>query len=70
MLTALAVFIAFVVAWTAVPAISAMAPMVTLDVTMNSLLRVAAIAFAVAIVAALVPAYLVARVDPAAALKV
>jgi len=69
-LTTLAVFISFVVAWTIVPAISAIAPMVTLDVTAHALFRVAAIAFAVAIVAALVPAYAVGRVDPMSALKV
>lgn len=69
-LTGLAVLIALLAAWTVIPAISAVAPMVTLDVTPNALLRVATIAFAVAIVAALVPAYLVARVDPVSAFKV
>jgi len=69
-LTTLAIFIAFVAAWTLVPAISAIAPMVTLDVTPHALFRVAAIALAVAIVAALVPAYAVGRVDPLSALKV
>ena len=68
--TGLAVLIAFLAVSVLVPAISTAAPMVTLDVTPNALLRVSAIAFAVAILAALIPTYLVARVDPMSAFKV
>lgn len=68
--TGLAFIIALLTVGLLVPAISAAVPVVTLDVTLNALLRVSAIAFAVAIVAALVPAYLVGRVDPMSAFKV
>ncbi|ODU32580.1 MAG: hypothetical protein ABS93_00055 [Thiobacillus sp. SCN 62-729] len=68
--TGLAVIIALLAVSVLVPAISATVPLVTLEVTPNALLRVSAIAFAVAVLAALVPAYLVARVDPLSAFKV
>lgn len=68
--TSLALIIALLTVGLLVPAISAAVPVVTLDVTLNALLRVSTIAFAVAIVAALVPAYLVGRVDPMSAFKV
>jgi putative ABC transport system permease protein len=67
--TGLAVLIAFLAVSLLVPAISVAAPMVTLDVTSNALIRVSSIAFAVAILAALVPTYLVAKVDPVSAFK-
>jgi putative ABC transport system permease protein len=68
--TGLAVLIAFLAVAVLAPAITAAAPMVTLDVTPNALLRVSIIAFAVAILAAMIPTYLVARVDPMSAFKV
>ena len=68
--TGLAVLIAFLAVSILVPVIATAVPLVTLDVTPNALMRVSAIAFAVAILAALVPTYLVARVDPMSAFKV
>lgn len=68
--TAVALIIAALSAWGLVPIISAAAPIVTLDVTTDALLRVATIAFAVAIIAGLIPSYLVARVDPMTAFKI
>jgi len=67
--TGLALIIALLAVWLLVPAISAAMPLVSLDVTPAALLRVSTIAFAVAILAALVPAYLVGRVDPMSAFK-
>ncbi len=68
--TGVALVIAYLAVSALVPIISAVAPIVTLDVTTNALLRVAAIAFVIAVIAGLIPAYLVARVDPMTAFKI
>lgn len=70
LVTVVALIIAFLSVWALVPVISAAAPIITLDVTADALLRVAAIAFAVAVIAGLIPSYLVARVDPMTAFKI
>lgn len=70
LVTAVALILAFLSAWALIPIISAAAPIVTLDITADALLRVATIAFAVAVIAGLIPSYLVARVDPITAFKI
>lgn len=67
--TGLALIIAVVSAELLAPAISAIVPLVNLDITLNALLRVGIMAFAVAILTALIPAYLIGRVDPMSAFK-
>jgi len=67
--TCVAVVIAILAVSVLVPALSIAVPLVTLDVTPSAILRLAVIALAVAILAALVPVYLVARVDPMSAFK-
>ncbi len=62
--------IALAVAWFVLPHVSLVAPMVTLVVTFEAVTRVGLTALATALVAALVPAYYVGRLDPASAFKV
>lgn len=69
-ITLLALGMAFLIATLLVPSLSAAVPIITLEVTSTALLRISAIAFIVAILAAVVPAWLVARVDPITAFKV
>lgn len=68
--TSLALIIALLAVALLAPAISATVPLVTLSVTPDAVMRISAIAFIVAILAALAPAYLIARVDPVSAFKV
>lgn len=69
-ITLLALGIALLITTLLVPALSAAIPIITLEVTGTALLRMAVIALIVALLAALVPAWLVARVDPVSAFKV
>lgn len=69
-ITLLALGMALLIATLLVPALSAAVPIITLEVTTTALLRMSAIAFAVALLASLLPAWLVARVDPISAFKV
>lgn len=62
--------IALAVAWLVLPYVSLVAPMVTLVVTLDAIARVGLTALATALVAALVPAYYVGRLDPASTFKV
>jgi len=69
-ITGLALAMALLVSWVLLPAISAFVPQVTLAVTTASLIKMSLIALAVALLAALVPAHFVARVDPISSFKV
>ena len=69
-ITVLALGMALAISVILVPALSAAAPVISLEVTDAALLRMSAIALIVALVAALFPAWLVARVDPLSAFKV
>jgi len=69
-ITGLGYVIALVLALGLFPVLSALVPQITLFVTNEALFRLGLIALAVALVAALVPAYMVARVDPMTAFKV
>lgn len=69
-ITGLALVIALLFSLVLVPALSALVPMITLDVTASSILRMGLIALIVAVVAALIPARVVANVDPQTAFKV
>ncbi len=67
--TGLGYLLALAVAMGATPLIGRLVPEVTFLVAPGSLLRLGGVAIGVALVAALVPAYLVAKVDPASAFK-
>lgn len=69
-ITAIALLLSLIGSLVLAPLLSALVPMINLDVTMESLVRTGGIAAVAAILAALVPAYLVGRVDPASAFKV
>lgn len=69
-ITALALGLALLLAALLVPGLSAAVPIITLEVTSAALLRMTGIALIIALLAALLPAWLVARVDPASAFKV
>ena len=69
-ITGLALMLALIAAVVLLPAISVAVPMVALDVTTGALIDMALTASLVAIVAAVVPAHFVARVDPVSAFKV
>jgi ABC-type antimicrobial peptide transport system permease subunit len=66
-ITGLAFLLANIVAWLVLPLIAKLMPMVTLVVTVDSISRIGMIAVLTGGVAALIPAYSVARVDPVAA---
>lgn len=68
-ITALGFVIASAGAWALPPVISALVPQITLVVTVEALSRTAILALAVAVVSALIPGHLVARVDPASVFK-
>lgn len=70
LITILALCLALLIATLLVPALSAAVPMISLEVTHSALLRMSGIALLIALLAALVPAWLVARVDPISAFKV
>jgi len=67
--TALAYLLAMVAATGAIPLIARLMPEVSFLVSPVSLVRLGAIAVGVALVAALLPAHLIAKVDPASAFK-
>jgi len=69
-ITGLALLIALGITWGLLPLLSAVSPMVTLDVTADALTRMTFIAGFIAIVSALIPAHYVARVDPQTAFKI
>jgi len=69
-ITALGFVLALIAAWGLFPVLSAAVPQITLVVTPEVLLRTGVLALLVALIAALVPAFLVARVDPQTAFKV
>jgi len=69
-ITTLALLIALVASWLLVPTLSALVPMVTLSVTPEALVRMSIIAFTIGAIAALVPAFTVAWVDPMSAFRV
>lgn len=64
MITGLAFLLALAVALFAIPYVSVLLPMVTMVVTVDAITRIGMLALLTAIIAALIPAYLVARVDP------
>ncbi len=66
-ITGLAFALANAVAWFVLPPLAELMPMVTLVVTVDSIARIGAIALFTAAVAALIPAYSVAKVDPVTA---
>lgn len=68
-ITGLALVIALLIAVILLPALSAFVPQITLTVTTTALIRMSVIAFTVAVFAALVPARIVANVDPITAFK-
>lgn len=68
-ITGLALCMALLVSLFFLPLLSSMVPMMTLDVTAEALARMSIIALIVAVMAALVPAHLIARVDPISAFK-
>lgn len=70
LVSVLAFTLALLAAWVLAPTLSALVPKITLAVTLESLIRVGVITIIAAILSALVPAYLVGRVDPASAFKV
>ncbi|VAW97105.1 hypothetical protein MNBD_GAMMA21-851 [hydrothermal vent metagenome] len=69
-ITSLALVIAFLISVLLLPLLSELIPQITLTVTAGALVRMGVIAFIVATVAALVPARMVANVDPLTAFKV
>jgi len=69
-ITALALMLALLAAWILLPALSALVPQVTLDVTVAALIKMSSIALVVALIAAIIPAHFVARVDPLSSFKV
>jgi len=68
-ITGLALLIAFLIATFLLPLLSSLVPQITLVVTTSSLLRLTIIAFIVAIVAAIVPARMIANIDPLTAFR-
>ncbi len=70
MITLLALALTGVFAIAVFPYISTLVPQVTLVVSMSDLARMALVAVIVAAIAALIPAYLVSRLDPATAFNV
>lgn len=68
-ITVLALSIALLITTLLVPALSAAVPIITLEVTTTALLRMSSIALIVALLASLMPVWLVARVDPVSAFK-
>ena len=68
--TAIGFVLALLAAWALFPALSAAVPQITLVVRPEALIRAGSLALLVALLAALVPAHLVARVDPQSAFKV
>jgi len=69
-IASLSLVMAFLIAWLLVPVLSSAVPIITLVVTKTALLRMTVVAFVVAVLAALIPARLVARVDPATVFRV
>ncbi len=69
-ITGLALVIALLISLLLLPTLSVLVPQITLDVTTTALIRMSGIAFIVAVLAALVPARMVAKVDPLTAFKV
>lgn len=69
-ITTLSLALAFLITSILVPTLTATVPIINLEVTGNVLLRMSVIAFIVALVAALMPARFVAKVDPITAFKV
>jgi putative ABC transport system permease protein len=63
-ITGLAFLLALGVALFVLPYVSVLLPMVTMVVTVDAISRIGTLALLTAIIAALIPAYLVARVDP------
>ncbi len=63
-ITLLGFLLALVFAYAVMPQISALVPQVTLIVTLTAIAKIGVVALTVALLASLVPAYLVARVDP------
>lgn len=68
-IAALGFLIATAVAFAAVPAIEALLPIVALTITPNALAKLAGIAVGVAILASLIPARQIVRVDPVSAFQ-
>jgi len=69
-ITAVALLIALAAVWVLVPILSAAVPLISLDVTTEALVQMAITAVVIALLAALVPAYLISRVEPMSAFKV
>ena len=69
-ITGLAFAIALLISIFLLPALSALVPQITLKITAAALTRMGLIAFIVAVLAALIPARMVARVDPLTAFRV
>jgi putative ABC transport system permease protein len=67
--TLLGFLLALVLAFTVIPWIPTLAPQLTLVVSMSSLVQVGLIALPIALTGALLPAHMIARVDPASALQ-
>jgi putative ABC transport system permease protein len=63
-ITGLALVLALLIAYFVLPNVSIFLPMVTMVVTFDAISRIGVLALLTAIIAALIPAYLVARVDP------
>ncbi len=64
LVTGLAFLLALGVALLVLPHVSVLVPMITMVVTFEAITRIGILALLTAIIAALVPAYLIAKVDP------
>ncbi len=64
LITLLGLLTATVVAFTVLPLVSQLVPEVTLIVTLAPILKISLVALSIAILTSLVPAYMIARVDP------
>lgn len=69
-ITLLALIIAGIFVAVLVPVIRDLVPMINLDVTKSSFLRISYISIFVSLISGLIPAYFIARVDPISAFKV
>ena len=69
-ITALAFAIALAISLLLLPLLSTLVPLITLDVTPKALARMSVISLSIALIVTVVPAYIVARIDPLTALKV
>jgi putative ABC transport system permease protein len=68
--TSLAFGIALLISLFLLPVLSALVPQITLDVTAEALIRMGVIALVIAMLVTIIPARMIARVDPITALKV